>query len=234
MTHATPAPGAGPWGEAWLSPARFGVYLSEAHGDRQRALSLYQWNSELSCALLHDLGHFEVALRNSYAAALDATWKGSEHWLDAPTGPLRAPLLRTKRGGPGGPRQVDINEKLRRAIDGARRRYGTDAPPGKIIADLSLGVWRYLSSSAHEKTLWVPYLHRAFPAGTTRSEVDRSIGELHNLRNRAAHWEPMLSLPIERRVTDLERVIGLLNPGLAGYVRCHSKVTALLAERPAR
>ncbi|MFD4790554.1 hypothetical protein ACFWN1_26580 [Streptomyces sp. NPDC058459] len=133
--------------------------------------------------MLHDLGHVEVALRNAYSGALDATWSGTGHWLDDPA----SPLLRTKRGGPRGPRQVDINDKPRRAIDSARSRYGVQAPPGKIIADLSLGLWRYLSSSAHEKTLWVPHLHRAFPAGTNRGTVDRAIGDLHGLRNRAAH-----------------------------------------------
>ncbi|MFJ9041056.1 hypothetical protein ACIRF8_31340 [Streptomyces sp. NPDC102406] len=54
-------------------------------------------------------------------------------------GAQRGELMRTKRGGPRGPRQVDINDKPRRAIDSARSRYGVQAPPGKIIADLSLG-----------------------------------------------------------------------------------------------
>ncbi|MBF4138171.1 hypothetical protein [Streptomyces albidoflavus] len=232
MTHVSPAPGAGPWVEAWLSPARFGVYLYETGGDRARALELYRWNSELSCAVLRDLGHFEVALRNAYATALDATWSGPGHWLDDPASPLRAPLLRTKRGGPRGPRQVDINDKPRRAIDAARSRYGVQALPGKIIADLSLGLWRYLSSSAHEKTLWVPHLHRAFPAGTNRATVDRKIGDLHGLRNRAAHWEPLLAAPLARRMGDLVWVAGLLSPELADFVQHHSEVAVLLAKRP--
>ena len=232
MSHVSPAPGAGPWVEAWLSPARYGVYLAQAGGDRQRALELYQWNTAVSCAVLHDLGHFEVALRNAYAAALDATWAGRGHWLDDPASPLRAPLLRTKKGGPRGTRRVDINDKPRKAIDSARARYGAQAPPGKIIADLSLGLWRYLSSAAHEKTLWVPHLHTAFPPGTDRAKVDRAIGDLHGLRNRAAHWEPLLAAPLQRRMTDLVWVAGLLAPELASYIQHHSEVSALLAKHP--
>jgi hypothetical protein len=232
VTHASPAPGAGPWVEAWLSPSRFGVYLAETGGDRQRALELYQWNTAVSCAVLHDLGHLEVALRNAYAAALDATWRGARHWLDDPASPLRAPLWRTKRGGVRGPRRVDVNDKPRQTIDAALARYGMQAPPGKIIADLSLGLWRYLSSSAHEKTLWVPHLHRAFPPGTDRSKVDKAIGNLHGLRNRAAHWEPLLAAPLKRRMDELLWVAGLLSPELAAYIAHNSQVAALLARRP--
>lgn len=231
MTHGSSAT-AGPWVDAWLSPARFGVYLAQVEGDRERALALYQWNSSLSCALLQDLGHFEVALRNAYAVALDVTWAGYGHWLDDPASPLRAPVMRTKRGGPRGPRRIDTNENLRKSIDAARRRYGSHAPPGKIIADLSLGVWRYLSSSAHEKTLWVPHLHRAFPPGTDRTTVDRTISGLHGLRNRAAHWEPLLVAPIGHRMNDLAWVANLLSPELAAYIRQQSDVMRFLAARP--
>jgi hypothetical protein len=179
-------------------------------------------------AVLHDLGHFEVALRNAYAATLDAAWTGSAHWLYDPTSPLRASLMRTKKGG----RRVDVNEKARKSIDAARARFGPAAPPGKIIAELSLGIWRYLSSSAHEKTLWVPYLHKAYPRGTDRTLVDRKIGDLHGLRNRAAHWEPLLATPLKRRMSDLALVARLLSPDLATYIQHHSEVAALLAKKP--
>lgn len=219
------------WVEEWLSPARFSVYLAKAGGDHARALALYEWNSTLSCAVLHDLGHFEVALRNAYAAALDRTWQGAQHWLDDPASPLRAPLWRMKRRRTGRQR-VDVNQKIRRAIDDARRKHGLEASPGKIIAELSLGQWRYLSSAAHEKTLWVPYLHHAFPSGTSRAEVDAKIGDLHRLRNRAAHWEPLLQEPVADRVSDLLRVAGLLNANLASYIQRHSQVSNLLGNRP--
>ncbi|WP_051852149.1 Abi family protein [Streptomyces sp. NRRL F-5650] len=232
MTHASPAPAPGPWVENWLSPARHSIYLSAAGGDLVRALALYEWNTALTCAVLRDLSHFEIALRNAYAGALDATWTGATHWLDDPASPLRAPLIRVKKGGRRGPRQVDINDKTRSAIDSARKRYGRTAPPGKVIADLSLGVWRYLSTSAHEKTLWVPHLHFAFPPGTNRATVDQLIGDLHELRNRAAHWEPLLTVPVDVRMKDLLTVTGLLGPDLAAYIQHSSHVTPMLAQRP--
>lgn len=236
MSTTPPSPpGAGPWVEAWLSPARFAVYLAEADEDRERALRLYQWNMSVSCAVLHDIGHLEIALRNAYAAALDATWFGKKHWLDDPASPLRIPVWRTKkerRGRERRTRHVDVNEKPRNAIDAARNRYGRQAPPGKIIAAMTLGVWRYLSSSAHEKSLWVPHLHHAFAPGTDRGRVDKAIGNLHELRNRAAHWEPLLASPLKRRLEELDEVARLLCPQLATYIAHHSQAQDLLARRP--
>ena len=54
------------------------------------------------------------------------------------------------------------------------------------------GFWRYLSTAAHHHPLWIPYLHTAFTAGTSRTAVDHPVGRLHHLRNRIAHHEPLL------------------------------------------
>lgn len=144
----------------------------------------------------------------------------------------RSPFSPTQPGGRRGPRQVDVNDKPRAAIDSARRRYGCGAPPGKIIADISFGVWRYLSSSAHEKTLWVPHLHLTFPPGTSRAVVDRRIGDLHELRNRAAHWEPLPSEPVQARMADLLTVARELSAPLTDYIQRTSRVDAVLHSRP--
>lgn len=44
-----------PWVEAWLSPARYGVYVAVAGGDRRLALELYEWNAVISAAFHRDL-----------------------------------------------------------------------------------------------------------------------------------------------------------------------------------
>lgn len=76
MTTPTPptSPPAGSWVEAWLSAPRFAVYLTATGGDRARALALYEWNAQLSAALLHDLAHLEVGLRNAYDVVLSTRW----------------------------------------------------------------------------------------------------------------------------------------------------------------
>lgn len=72
------------------------------------------------------------------------------------------------------------------------REAGPAAPPGKVIAELMFGFWRYLSTTAHHHPLWIPYLHNAFTPGTHRKAVDGPVDHLHRLRNRIAHHEPLL------------------------------------------
>ncbi|HEX5542470.1 MAG TPA: hypothetical protein VFX60_13065 [Micromonospora sp.] len=187
----------------------------------------------MSAAFMHNLAHLEVCLRNAYDAAVTATRPADAlHWLDDPHGPIRAPLLRTKRLTNGTRVRVDVNRKPRELVERARHRCGASAPVGKVIAELQLGFWRYLTSSAHEKTLWVPHLHTAFPAGTSRVMADRTIGELHLLRNRVAHHEPLLALPIAARSADVARLCALLVPELCQHLNAVTQVPALLAARP--
>ena len=158
----------------------------------RRRLRLYDWNARVSAAVLRDLAHFEVALRNAYDSALTGP-----RLPGIPTGllpqrrvPARIPHQARLAGGQ--PASADINRKPREIHrrGRARRAGGRSAPPGKVIANLTFGFWRYLSSKAHEKSLWVPYLHAAFPPKTNRSDIDARVGRLHDLRNRVAHHEP--------------------------------------------
>ncbi|SFE43891.1 Abi family protein [Blastococcus tunisiensis] len=229
MTTPTPAfPPAGRWVEAWLSGPRFAVYLAATGADRDRALALYEWNAQLSAALMHDLAHVEVGLRNAYDVALSARWPGPPHWtLTGDT--VFAPVYR-KRGR----RRVDVNNKTRDSLRHAiANAGGRTAPPGKIVAELMFGFWRYLSSAAHEKTLWVPALHRAFPPGTDRAvHVDGPVGRLHDLRNRVAHHEPLLTTDVAGRLADLIGLAARLDAPLGQHVRANSTVSKLLAARP--
>ncbi len=182
----------------------------------------------VSAALLHDLAHLEVGLRNAYDVVLSTRWPGPPHWTLAGYA-VFAPLYRRR-----GRRRVDVNdrprESLRHAIANAG---GPTAPPGKVVAELMFGFWRYLSSAAHEKTLWVPALHRAFPPGTDRAaRVDGPVGRLHDLRNRVAHHEPLLNTDVAGRLSDLTGVAARLDPHLGQHVQATSTVSSLLATRP--
>lgn len=225
MTTAGSPPG--PWVERWLSRPRFAVYLSAASGDPALALALYDWNAEMSAALLRDLAHVEVGLRNAYDRASRQRWPGPPHWTSAHRS-VFPPLYRTRSG-----RRVDINVKPRESVERALEAAGgPSAPPGKVIAELMFGFWRYLSSAAHEKSLWVPVLHHAFAAGTNRADVDRPVGRLHQLRNRVAHHEPVLTTDIAGRAQDLITVATLIDADLGRHVAATSRVQVLLSQRP--
>ncbi|HUH68460.1 MAG TPA: hypothetical protein VLZ05_06005 [Mycobacterium sp.] len=222
----------GPWVETWLSPPRFGVYLAAAAGDRQLALDLYEWNAVVSSAFHHDLAHLEVALRNAYDAAIIAnTPSGLPHWT---TDPYRLFPVRWRAARDG--TRIDANRAPREQIERAVRAAGPGAPPGKVIAELTFGFWRYLSITAHHHPLWIPYLHNAFATGTSRPAVDGPIGRLHQLRNRIAHHEPLLrrdsatgvlSLTTQHLVDrhgDLLTVADLIAPELRDYIAATSTV----------
>lgn len=226
MTSPPPAPDPGPWVQQWLSVPRHAVYLAAA-GNAERALALYEWNAQLSAALHRDLAHLEIGLRNAYDQALAKHWPGPPHWTQA-ADTIFAPLYRRR-----GQNRVDVNRQPRTLIQQALRAAGgTVAPAGKVIAELPFGFWRYLSSAAHEKTLWVSCLHRAFPAGTDRRDIDHPVGRLHQLRNRVAHHEPLLRTDVAERLDDITGLAQMINPELGQYLVGTSTVSGWLNRRP--
>lgn len=160
----------GQWIDVWLSEPRFGRYLRDVGGDRERALALYEWNLQLGAAIMRDVAHVEVALRNAYDRVMNKHWRGQAHWLLEDASPVLAPLWRTRRG-----RRIDLNARNRTTVSDAIRRCGgvSSAKPGEVIAELSFGFWRHCTDAAHEKALWVPYLHRAWPKKTSRAALER-------------------------------------------------------------
>lgn len=232
-TDPAQQPSDGPWLERWLSAPRLERYLTTVGGDRARALRLYDWNTRTSAAILRDLAHFEVALRNAYDVALiPATPPGQTHWTFASTA-VFPPLYRTKRAAAQPAQRTDINRKPREILDGAvQAAGGCSAPTGKVIANLTFGFWRYLSSKAHEKSLWVPYLHTAFPAKTNRSDLDARVGRLHELRNRVAHHEPLLTTNLAAALQDVLWVTERIDPAIAQYIASRTDIPTLNASRP--
>ena len=66
------------WAERWLSPSRLSSYLDLCGGDVDRALDLHEWSLMLGRALMGDIAHFELVLRNAYDRALTERFEGNE------------------------------------------------------------------------------------------------------------------------------------------------------------
>ena len=220
----------GPWVDQWLTPPRLATYLRAAGGSRETALRLYEWNHDAANAIHRDLGHFEVGLRNAYDHALRAHWTGPADWTDS------APQLFPPRmGSRGKPKvSVDLNATTRALLVRARQDAGgVAARPEKVVAELTLGFWRYLSIKRQESALWIPYLRHAFPAGTDRArDVDGPVGRIHDLRNRVAHHEPLLNVNLARRHSDIIDLADLISPDLGSFVARTSTLPEVLARRP--
>src|SRR5699024_12672057 len=120
----------------WRGDERFQRDVAGAAGARQRSLELYEWNVAASQILMHDISHFEVALRNAYDAAIAAHSPHSTHWLLPPEAPAVMPIWRTRNIG-GLKRGADVNFITRKNVDEAIKRSGYKrATPGKVIAEL--------------------------------------------------------------------------------------------------
>lgn len=227
------------WIETWLSAPRLSVYLDAAGGDRERALALYEWNTSVAAAFHHDLAHLEVGLRNAYDQALcRGARPGQVHWVFESARHFPPQMHKSANG-----RRYDANAKSRALIEDAvkqatprsRGAAGGDVrlpASGKVIAELSFGFWRYLSSRRQAEPLWVPYLHTAFRPGTSRHDVDGPVGRLHDLRNRVAHHEPLLATNLVARCADVLTVASLLSDELATYIGANSTCSRLVADRP--
>lgn len=222
------------WIDSWLGVARFQRYIDECGGDRARALALYEWNVEAGQVLMHDIAHFEVALRNAYVIAISAAWPHYPHWLLHAESPAVIPIWRTKLVN-GIKRGSDVNYRTRKSVDDAIRKCGyRHANPGKVIAELTFGFWRQLTTKAMEKSVWVPYLHKAFPRGTSRSRVDAQITAVNMLRNRIAHHEPLFTSTADPSIihADMMDCLLLLSPDVHAHVSQTSKVSQTLAAMP--
>lgn len=225
----------GQWVDDWLSGERLSTYLFAATGSRTKALALYEWNSEVAAAVHTDLCHLEIGLRNAYDNALRTHWQGSADWTASPHA-MFPPTWRNRGGrGTGKPKaRVDVNRKPRELLVKARvDAGGPTVTSGKVIAELSFGFWRYMTTAVHEKQLWVPYLHHAFPAGTDRSkDVDVRIERIHKLRNRVAHHEPLLRTNLSVSLTDIIDLATLISSDLGAYIDTTTSLRDVLTRRP--
>lgn len=220
------------WITLWLSSPRWNIYLSAANNNPAQALKFYEWNLGLASAIMHDIAHIEVGLRNVYNQTITARFDTATHWLFDPDSPVRTPLLRKRHG-----KTRDLNHRNRESIDEARRRIRSLNPsPGQVIAELSFGFWRHLTNTAHEKTLWVPYLNHAFPRGTSRKNIERSLQLINEVRNRASHHEPLFTparrcelLATHNAIIDIAR---MLIPELAKYIEATSTLHDTLQHQP--
>ena len=175
------------WVLEWLSSPRLQTYLDASGNNLQCALRLYEWNINLGQTLMKDIAFFEVALRNAYNREIDSRWDGTRHWLFDDDSPVSIPIPRHNRAG----KSFDANALNRTSIRNATPSRTETIQPDKTIANLPLGFWAHLTDKAHERILWIPYLHHAWPSGTNRADLNAKIRLINECRNRIAHHEPL-------------------------------------------
>ncbi|HZX04383.1 hypothetical protein [Kribbella sp.] len=218
---------------AKISGPRLSPYLTAMEGNVRRALSLYQWNVELSGSVYECLHRFEVILRNALDEQL-RSWNalqrdretGRTHSADWLLDPAR--LLGRLAGD-------DIRKAGRRAQTALR---GAGRPPGHpdVLAQLSFGTWRFLlpDNDPGRQHLWNKALAAAFPrlSGAPSDLVDH-VDHIYKLRNRVAHLEPLLnSGMVADRLDRMRTVLLAIDPALEAWFVSRQRVTATLKLKP--
>ncbi len=187
---------------AVLSSDRFSTYLVWADGDDALAQRLYTYNVQLSAALYGPMHMVEVALRNACDQTL--TQRHGASWIDS------AAVLVTTR-------QQD-------AITGARKQLAHDNKTethGRMVAELNFGFWTSLFDRRSHH-LW-GQLRPIFQAkGVQPSPIRVQLRELRRLRNRIAHYEPILALPLAHLYGEITTLTGWLSPDAAAWIARHS------------
>ncbi|MWV48957.1 hypothetical protein GRS96_06650 [Rathayibacter sp. VKM Ac-2803] len=204
---------------------------------------LYLWDRDVAAAAMADIAILEVALRNAMSEALERR-AGRPDWYSEDVGLDNRSLAAPSRAWQDVP---------------ANRRT-----PGRVVAQLMFGFWRNLLESGGDigtgplrrpvsyETLWRDDLHTAFPGGRavaasegahyTRTWTLRVLKDIHALRNRAAHHEPILTgipLPGEgRRISAGQgsraclTLASILDRDLASWLRGNSRLADALAAEP--
>lgn len=237
--------------EAAISPPRAGRYLAstaDATGtaNADAAVALYDYNCRLSGAAWVTIGHIEIALRNIVAGAISQHHArirpgGRLRWYDDPS--WFPPELKW------------FTRDTLQSIETAKHRIRDpgvgDAPrphEGKLVAELSLGFWRYLLISRYEHSLWNPAIRSRFPAlshlsgSRSRKEVYHRVEALNYLRNRVAHHEPIYEpfrapghakpLVPGQVLDDAIELIGWANPTASAWIASRSTFHAVALNAP--
>lgn len=207
---------------ARVSEPRFSRYLSDCEYDEAAALRLYEWNIAIGGAFHETLGQLEIVVRNALDVQLRRWHKkslgGDGRWFDDPA----VPLAMTSR--------KHVQTAISRA-GGA----GTSVSPGKVVAELTFGFWRFLLDAYHQPTLWAPALRHAFPhlRPRVRQHVYDPMTRLNTFRNRIAHHEPLYKADLEGRLRDVLLIAGYVCPTTAAWIWSSTRVPAALDARPA-
>lgn len=131
-----------------------------------------------------------------------------------------------------------LSSQATKAVVEAKARIARDGKaetPGRIVSELSFGFWRFLLAARYERTLWNPALRAAFPGmrgrGWRRDAYD-AMFDVHQLRNRIAHHEPIHNRELAELHETALRIVGWICPDTRQFVADLSQVPRLLTRRP--
>lgn len=229
--------------ERAISPNRLQTYITAAAVTSADVLDLYLWDRDLAAAAMADLAILEVAMRNSMNRALERL-AGQPDWFVI---------------------DIGLDNRSQRAVAKAWGQVPNGRrTPGRVVAQLMFGFWRDLleaggaagegprRTTTSYEDLWRQQIRTAFPGGRaiagkenaqfTRSWTLGVVKEVHALRNRSAHHEPLINgfpMPGESRRLTAEqghlaclKLASILDRDLATWLTSNSHMARVLPNRP--
>lgn len=194
-----------------FSVDRLGTYLQWAGGDREKAITLYTLNAQLSEALYTPLHTVEVALRNRIHVVMTDKFGGT--WYDLPEHRLNL-------------RQADMLQKARSDLADAKK----NDTPGRIVAALTFGYWTAMLGTEYDK-LWQQVLHgiakQEDGRGLARKKLATPLTRMRILRNRIMHHEPILYWNLVEHHDAMLQVIRWLAPPAADWCQSIDRFGAI-------
>jgi hypothetical protein len=205
----------------WLSEPRFRAYLGACGGEHDRAVSLYNWNAEVSAGFLEVIYHVEVLMRNAIDQRFPGTDPAAPLSILSPDVWLCDPKVLTNEG------RERVNDAIKRLQRESRR-----PTRARVVSSLTFGFWQALFSGAYEN-LWRSTLSRAFPNGSgKRREIANLAGPILHFRNRVAHHESIFSSDLLGQHRRILKLASIIDVEAGDYVASRSRVHSLLLDRP--
>jgi hypothetical protein len=185
-----------------ISLPRFSTYKQWANNDEDMAIRLYTYNVNLSASLYGPLHIFEITLRNAVDEAL--TKQFGADWLDNGLAGLT-------------PYQLGCIAEAKKAL-AREKKVGTHS---QLVAELNLGFWTSVfGKQSHHLWQWLRPMFQT--KGLQRSHLAAQLKNVRMLRNRVAHYEPILPLPLAQHYAEITTLTGWLSSGAAGWISRHS------------
>ena len=209
-----------------ISQPRFATYLGATNNDIPLALSLYQWNLEVSAAFIVPLQMCEVAARNGVVLALEATYGQTWH--------LNQSFIQSlPQQNAGYCARRDFNSTSR-----ALQRRGL-LTAGKLVADLKFAFWENMLTRRHDNRLWrhhfrvsFPHTNNLVPFHNARQTANHNLEKVRRLRNRIAHHEPIFNRNTMEDYNRIREIVSWRSPTSANWIDKITLVPLLVTQKP--
>lgn len=205
--------------ENTLGPGRISRYMSEAAQDRNYAIQLYLWNTQICQAFYFPLQVAEIAVRNACQEALRYTYK--QNWYD------EQKFIHQLK--------PDFRSEISRVTADEKGQHG-QITDGHVVSGLSFGFWEHMLSKNFQLVLWKGGVKHQFPGSpiVPISKVRERVEEIRIWRNRIAHYRTVFDRKPQAMHEKIIELIGWRNPLAETTIRSMSTVLNVIGNRPIR